>query len=40
MTAATVVTTHPPSMVIKVKVDGQGRMVLPKWLRQELGAGC
>ena len=27
-----------PSMVIRVKVDRQGRMVLPKWLRQELGA--
>jgi AbrB family looped-hinge helix DNA binding protein len=25
-------------MVIRVKVDRQGRMVLPKWLRQELGA--
>ncbi len=27
-----------PSMVIRVKVDRQGRMVLPKGLRQELGA--
>lgn len=27
-----------PSMVIRVRVDGQGRMVLPKWLRRELGA--
>lgn len=25
-------------MVTRVKVDRQGRMVLPKWLRQELGA--
>ncbi len=27
-----------PSMVIRLKVDRQGRMVLPKWLRRELGA--
>jgi bifunctional DNA-binding transcriptional regulator/antitoxin component of YhaV-PrlF toxin-antitoxin module len=27
-----------PSVVTKVSVDAQGRMVLPKWLRRELGA--
>lgn len=27
-----------PPMVTKVSVDAQGRMVLPKWLRRELGA--
>lgn len=25
-------------MVTRVRIDGQGRMVLPKWLRRELGA--
>ncbi len=27
-----------PPVVTKVSVDAQGRMVLPKWLRRELGA--
>lgn len=35
---STIVTMGVPSMVNRVKVDRQGRMVLPKWLRQELGA--
>jgi AbrB family looped-hinge helix DNA binding protein len=27
-----------PSVVTTVRVDRQGRLVLPKWLRRELGA--
>jgi AbrB family looped-hinge helix DNA binding protein len=35
---ATIFTMDVPTMVMRVRVDRQGRLVLPKWLRQELGA--